>query len=529
MRYELSQLMFKITATIFYKKFNNTFQQAEYLFFLYDSLIIFISLSPELDSLFNINQIIANIERSNTQIQSIEDLIENNNNDKNLSTTPKSSNNYKEHFMNKSLFLISIIIHKTSVLVLKNDSINFIIKFSLNSLIIYSEEIHNNKETLQQIIKEAEYGLNYYIKTNTETQASIVNNTSNNNNNIEERKKSIELIKKFNLGLDTLCKFFIRFTPDLSSGKLHFNIIRDYLKESIINEEIRSSCLNYIMVYVYSYDFNNINYSYIHYSDTEKKEGFEEHVNFMNNYSCDANVVKCFKNILNILYNEDYYSNIDNKDRVEKNVIVEDKNDAKNNIDNKENDIISNLKASTSISPNRNSSDNNNINNNHENRNYYLDDEFNTINEDKDNLTEYSMAIKKEDIKDVNESLGIKFSEELKLRKDSTTSNIIKTINTINNKNQSDIRLSERSNNAIRNNNNKNSNTYLSERNINSNNSNNNNIIQSNSNSYRKNEISNKNLEVLKNIENVGLEFKINKNDDEDKFTNEMNNFIKNN
>mmetsp|Transcript_19522 Transcript_19522/g.20304 ORF Transcript_19522/g.20304 Transcript_19522/m.20304 type:complete len:640 (+) Transcript_19522:1-1920(+) len=337
MKLELSQLLFKVISTIFHKQFHNNLHQSECFYYLFDSLLVFFFLSSEIDSLLNLNKFLLFIEACFNSLES--------SHKEEADSSPKekekrkyskenepSVNDYLhsiEVFLNKSLLFISLAIAKTSVLALSEESSQFILKVSLRNLVNHSEELYNHREQVQTIMRELDYGVNYYTTTNTEVSANI---TSGDRLKLE----AIGIMKKMNSGLDTLCKYLIRFTQDLSSGKYHLSIIKNHLESNIANPNHRAACMDYLLLFIYKYDYTSFNYKYLdafmeeatnnstngngNGNDNDKEENkdkdaknirnknlrevYELNISNAQSLAYNNGLVKNFKNIINIIFSE---------------------------------------------------------------------------------------------------------------------------------------------------------------------------------------------------------------------------------
>ena len=220
MKIELANLLFNITQTVFNKNFQNKYLQIECIFYLYNSLIVFISLSSEIDSFFNLNKFLNQIEsifkffveyeslvnlntkktlesekkkiiENKKEIEVDIDFEKNKNNNENEKKQLKNNLDFQEEkkktssnfllktanphieiFIVKTLLFICISIQKTYLLILDKETVDFIIELSLRNFIFFSKEIYENKENLTIILKEAEFGINHYIRPNTDISSN---------------------------------------------------------------------------------------------------------------------------------------------------------------------------------------------------------------------------------------------------------------------------------------------------------------------------------------------------------------------
>eukprot|EP00340_Litonotus_pictus_P003866 CAMPEP_0170524096 /NCGR_PEP_ID=MMETSP0209-20121228/9508_1 /TAXON_ID=665100 ORGANISM="Litonotus pictus, Strain P1" /NCGR_SAMPLE_ID=MMETSP0209 /ASSEMBLY_ACC=CAM_ASM_000301 /LENGTH=306 /DNA_ID=CAMNT_0010812571 /DNA_START=847 /DNA_END=1764 /DNA_ORIENTATION=- len=270
-------------------------------------------------------------------------------------------------------------------------------------------------------MRELDYGVNYYTTTNTEVSANI---TSGDRLKLE----AIGIMKKMNSGLDTLCKYLIRFTQDLSSGKYHLSIIKNHLESNIANPNHRAACMDYLLLFIYKYDYTSFNYKYLdafmeeatnnstngngNGNDNDKEENkdkdaknirnknlrevYELNISNAQSLAYNNGLVKNFKNIINIIFSEG--SLLGERKEKEGDFL----NNPKDNI--KENELNEGIskEGEQEVEERKGNKGSEIV---YKKDYVYIDERFYLKSFNDQKVTEYSICINKSDLNNVNESL----------------------------------------------------------------------------------------------------------------------------
>lgn len=202
---------------------------SDLIYYISDSLCILLSFIDEFDSQINFDRL---MDTLNSCYKSI-DL-----------------DNIKKLFRDKIMSLIGKACEKTSLLTPSLESSSFILEAIISKILENKEGILENKNFVMLVLKEAEYGLNVHPRK-LQTEVSLRDLTDKNNNLKASKQKAVELVKVLYPAMETLCKYLIQFTSDISIGQKIWQSIKELVKRKVEKHEA-SDCIDFIVKYIYS-------------------------------------------------------------------------------------------------------------------------------------------------------------------------------------------------------------------------------------------------------------------------------------
>lgn len=203
---------------------------SDLIYYISDSLCILLSFIDEFDSQINFDQL---METLSGCLKSIE------------------LENIKGLFREKVMGLIGKACEKTSLLTPSFESSAFILEVIALKILENKEGIRENKDYVIIVLKEAEFGFNSYASKKFQVEVPIRDLNDKNNNLKASKLKAVELVKVLYPVMETLCKYLIKFTSDISIGQKLWQSLKVLIK-SKANEHEASECIEFIVKYIYS-------------------------------------------------------------------------------------------------------------------------------------------------------------------------------------------------------------------------------------------------------------------------------------
>lgn len=203
---------------------------SELIYYIADSLCILLSFIDEFDSQIDFDRLMSTLSSC---LKSLE------------------LENIKRLFRDKITNLIGKACEKTNLLTPSIDSSSFILEILVSKILENKEGILENKNYVMLVLKEAEYGLKNFSTKRLQTDSSLRDLNDKNNSFKASKQKAVELVKVLYPAMETLCKYLIKFTSDISIGQKLWQSIKELVK-SKVEEHEASDCIDFIVKYIYS-------------------------------------------------------------------------------------------------------------------------------------------------------------------------------------------------------------------------------------------------------------------------------------
>lgn len=263
---------------------------ADLIYYISDSLCILLSFIDEFDSQINFDQLINCLSCC---LKSIE------------------VNNVKHLFIDKIINLIGKSCEKTSLLTPSINSSSFILDIVITKILESKEGILENKNYVMIVLKEAEFGLNLHTPKKFQTEYSIRDLNDKNNSLRASKQKAVELLKVLYPAMETLCKYLIKFTSDLSIGQKLWQSVKELVKSKAYENE-EADCIDFIIKYIFSKNLKIETESHLK-STYQKYVSNNEKENQLKGYEFVDNLKDCKLISLAILMDEEKLKVIINK------------------------------------------------------------------------------------------------------------------------------------------------------------------------------------------------------------------------
>lgn len=161
--------------------------------------------------------------------------------------TPQAQDLYRESIV----LLIGVCCERSNLLLIPKNTLNMIMNFLLWNLIAKKSDIIENIDYISQVLREAEGGKNKitYARRNTD----FSNKDYQENQNIQKMMdKSYEMLALLIPSLESITKFLVGFTTDISIGKTLWQNILDHMMMKLQNSEEVNTLQTVILRYIFT-------------------------------------------------------------------------------------------------------------------------------------------------------------------------------------------------------------------------------------------------------------------------------------